>query len=247
MSGINTFAAMAIFAVTLFAAISYFFIFKYLKNSINLSPIPINYTSIKRTEDITLDEEQFEPKAVNGWITFAFKGFKVKAAMPESFKIDTVGEYSAIIGPIDQVYSVKPTRFAFITIVPRDIYIQGLAYGNNDIYGYNPAVFNKLENLEIGDKVTIEDGPDRSNQYTIGRSLDNTSGNATSKVFISTDPPDFPEGTNEYLYVFDEQESGDLIIFGAYIGGGGLPDSDINLITIRKMVDKFEPISGIPQ
>lgn len=152
------------------------------------------------------------------WQTIENENYMI--SFPDSFEAQDNGENSLLLVPSEQGPGVGPANFIYVSFVPSDL------RNNNDglVYNYNPDQIKKLEELEIGESVSVADaGIGQDEWYTYTRVDDTTIDGTAVKVYENNKPWEFPAGTTETRYILNK--NGEIYLMGYYTGGEGVADS----------------------
>lgn len=167
-----------------------------------------------------------------GWKSHEIKG--VMFGAPETFAVETNGEYSVLAIPKENnQYKVGNARFFYVTVIPNNMSNDEL--GN--FYNYNATFHNKLLSIPVGEIRNLSDLDGQKDWYTYERAGDENINGETAKVFINQRPWEFPHGTWEYRYIFELPEQ--TVLAGAYIDGG-LSDAEFTLPLLQEIIKTIE-------
>jgi hypothetical protein len=155
----------------------------------------------------------------DNWQSYTHETLEYSIYYPENFKIESNGDYSILISKQSPQPSFGPANFIYVSVVP-----PGQPTDEGEIYNYNQAQFKKLPELEIGEHVSLADTdqPELNEWFTYTR-VDNTEIDGHPvKSFENNKPWEFPSGTTEVRFIFED--SGNIYLMGYYYGGEGVQE-----------------------
>jgi len=196
----------------------------------------------KQNQDLVKNRtpEQTEPQSVSDkWYIYA-SPLRYKISYPENYVIDPNGEHSILIfKPADEP-GAGPTNFIYVSVVQPN-----MLDNEGEIYNYRPTWFDKLNNIQIGDSVSLADSeqPIFDQVMTYTRLGDAQIDGHTAKRFENKQPWEFPTGTTEVRYIFELD--GYIYILGYYYGGKEVvnpidPREAYNIVSSFRLVKSFK-------
>jgi hypothetical protein len=155
------------------------------------------------------------------WETYEDSSYSYAISFPSDFEVKQNGDASIQILREQPPMGVGPTNFAYISVVtPNKIDV------TNAIYNYNLKDYQKLEELQVSEVVSLSSGSQLKDFFTYRRYPDKKIGEITAKQFVNEKPWEFPEGTKETRLIFTKDNR--IFIVGVYIKADDLPEHRLN-------------------
>lgn len=141
-------------------------------------------------------------------------GYRV--SLPQGFKVEVNSPESVQILPDVEVLGPGPANFIYISIVPESM----RSSEAGTIYNYNPQQYEKfLAASEVQDELNLAEGdvPALVGWFAYTLVSRETIDGKEFKNFQNDKPWEFPPGTTENRYIYDDGAK--IIILGYYTGG----------------------------
>lgn len=152
--------------------------------------------------------ERFIPPA--DWKTYTDSSFGYMIRFPKDFVVEENGKNSIMVLKDAIPMGVGPTNFIYISVVTPD----KLA-SEGEVYNYNRRDWEQLNNLSISESASFGDIRELYPYFSYRRFPDKEIGETIAKQFVNEKPWEFPEGTKETRFIFENNNR--IFLIGAYI------------------------------
>lgn len=164
-------------------------------------------------------------------------GFSI--LLPYEFDVEENGDSSILLVPKVQEPGPGPANFVYISVATPDKFVEA-----GGAYNYSAKLFESTDSLSIGDSISLADGsqPEFDEWFTYTFSEEVAIDGNQAKVFVKLRPWEFPSGTTETRYIFEN--NGNRYTLGYYTGGDGVT-SFVDPRVARAIIESFK-ITGSP-
>jgi hypothetical protein len=149
-----------------------------------------------------------------GWETYTNPRFHNSISYPPDMEGTDSGDYSWTLGMKLANPDEGARNFVYLSVIPA-----GFQSSGGDIYNYNTAEADILINMQVGESKSLREGLDTAAGFSYTRQPDTILDGQTAKVYESTQPWEFPQGTKEIRYYV--QTEAYTYLLGGYLDTTG--------------------------
>lgn len=149
-----------------------------------------------------------------GWETHTNPRFHNSISYPPDMVGTDSGDYSWTLGMKLTNPDEGARNFVYLSVIPA-----GFQSSGGDIYNYNTAEADILLNMQVGESKALHEGLDTAVGFSYTRQPDTILNGQTAKVYESTQPWEFPQGTKAIRYYV--QTKAYTYLLGGYLDTTG--------------------------
>lgn len=171
-----------------------------------------------------------------GWKLYSDSSLGFRISYPEAMEFEENGDFSVLFMPAESPAGQGQPTFFYVSVIPAS---QTNAEG--EIYNYRREDFERLNTIALNESTSLTENRELDQWYSYTRLPDRQIAGRVAKQFANLKPWEFPAGTTETRYLFENGDNGYIV--GAYFQEN---NASLTKQTINDMIDSFSIISSDP-
>jgi hypothetical protein len=182
-------------------------------------PYVVNVNGVTASFDHRVAQgETSQPPVPATWVTYNSANQQCGYAIsyPPEIQITEQTPYSQTLGFKLPGLDAGIPNFIYMSVVTPEIQkmVEDGTY-NHDVYNYDPAASEILENMQTGESKSVHQTPGMETGFTFERKLDTQISSHVAQTYENIHPWEFPDGTKEIRYHL--LSGGCIYLFGGYV------------------------------
>lgn len=137
----------------------------------------------------------------DGWVTHTSQQCEYAISYPAEIQVTDDYPYSQIFGFKLANPDEGARNFIYVSVVTPEIQsmVKEGVY-NNEVYNYDPAAAEILQNMQVGESKPVHEIPNVESGFTYQRTPDTLISGHAAQTYENVQPWEFPGGTKEIRY-----------------------------------------------